>query len=456
MGGGGPGASATVPAEYMPYFQEASQKTGIPVDLLIAQARQESGFNPNARGGAGEIGMFQIKPSTASDPGGGVQGVDPATLAGPGNVRNNILFGAQYLKSRMQGDPANPAVQVAGLRAYNGGGDPNYVQNVFRYRPAPAQPGATTASAAPAAAPNAAPAVPGAVPPAGTPAPYQVASNAPVAPPGSSTAAPAPPLAPTQPPASPVQPTTVAPSGLPQPPQAPAPIPLPPPPQPPATNANGLTDQQQRQIDALGASGQMTVQQRAAAEQAYRNQNIQQRQQSFSDYMTQQTLVVAQNNSATQKYEADIKAWQAAHPDLAPGARENTVAFRTLQELAPIVRAGNAPQDVIDRYNNAATAYQEFKTETDPITKAIVQVPTRPLPPDFPQPGGGSGQARPVACGPLCHPARAHGAAGGRKRNSRRGLRDHRQKVLRRAANASAWHVGECQQSGRSSQSQSR
>ena len=100
----------------------------------------------------------------------------------------------------------------------------------------------------------------------------------------------------------------------PGPPQAPAPIPLPPPPQPPATNGNGLTDQQQRQIDALGASGQMTVQQRAAAEQAYRNQNIQQRQQSFSDYMAQQTLVVAQNNSATQKYEADVKAWQAAHP----------------------------------------------------------------------------------------------------------------------------------------------
>ena len=109
--------------------------------------------------------------------------------------------------------------------------------------------------------------------------------------------------------------------------------------------------------------------------------------------MAQQTLTVAQNNSATQKYEADIKAWQAAHPDLAPGARENTVAFRTLQELAPIMRQPNPPQDVIDRYNNAATAYQEFKTETDPITKAIVQVPTRPLPPDFPQPGGGSGQA---------------------------------------------------------------
>ena len=152
-GTGGPGASATVPAEYMPYFQEASQKTGIPVDLLIAQARQESGFNPNAKGAAGEIGMFQIKPSTAQSPGGGLDGVDPASITGPGNVRNNILFGAQYLKSRMAGDPTNPAVQVQGLRAYNGGGDPNYVQNVFRYRPAPTAPNTATASAAPPAAP---------------------------------------------------------------------------------------------------------------------------------------------------------------------------------------------------------------------------------------------------------------------------------------------------------------
>ena len=96
----------------MPYFQEASQKTGTSRkgSAGLPQARQESGFNLNAvRGGAGEIGMFQIKlPARRPTLGGGVQGVDPATLAGPGNVRNNILFGAQYLKSRMQGDPGQP------------------------------------------------------------------------------------------------------------------------------------------------------------------------------------------------------------------------------------------------------------------------------------------------------------------------------------------------------------
>ena len=193
-GTGGAGASATVPAEYMPYFQEASQKTGIPVDLLIAQARQESGFRADAKGAAGEIGVFQIKPSTAQSPGGGMAGVDPASITGPANVRNNILFGAQYLKSRMGGgDPSQPerVQDTQALRiAYNGlgaGGDPKYVENVFRYRPAPAQPGTATASAAPPAA------APGAQAP---PAPYQVASNAPVAPPGSTAAPTAPAPAP--------------------------------------------------------------------------------------------------------------------------------------------------------------------------------------------------------------------------------------------------------------------
>ena len=339
-GTGGPGASATVPPEYMPYFQEASQKTGIPVDLLIAQARQESGFSQNRPGAAGEIGIFQIKPDTARSPGPGMAGVDPATISGPDNARNNILFGAQYLKTHMgNGDPSDPAVQARALRAYNGlgpGGDPNYVQNVFRYRPAP---GTATASAAPPGAvpPGAGAAAPAAqapgllpVPPTPptTPPPYQVASNVPVPPPGAAptlppaatdtgqqpqpalaTGAAQPPAAPAQPPAA-TTPVRQPPGA----PQAPTPIPLPPPPQPPVTNANGLTDQQQAQINAIAANPSTTLAARVAAEQAYRNQNIQQRQQSFADYMQQQTLVVAQNNSATQKYEADVKAWQAAHP----------------------------------------------------------------------------------------------------------------------------------------------
>ena len=204
-GTGGPGASASAPTAWLPYFEEASKETGIPVDLLLAQARQESSFNPNNVGKSGEIGLFQIMPSTARSPGPGMQGVDPASITGPDNVRNNIMFGARYLKAQMGGgDPNNPAVQAAALRRYNGvgpGGDPNYVQHVFGYRPtlAPSDPnaavtaytpptaGATTASAAPTTAQP------------GQPVPTQVASNTPMVStaPAASTAAPGgPPAAP--------------------------------------------------------------------------------------------------------------------------------------------------------------------------------------------------------------------------------------------------------------------
>ena len=237
-GTGGPGASASAPTAWLPYFYEASKETGVPVDLLIAQARQESGFNPDAKGQAGEVGLFQIKPSTAASPGFGLPPVDPATLTGPDNVRNNIMFGARYLKARMGGgDPNNSAVQAAGLHAYNGGGDPNYVANVFRYRPGTAPgdpqnavttympPGAGTATASTAA--------PGAPQAGGGPAaPYQVASNAPVPPPGSVAA-------PGGAPAAPPVPGAVAGAAPPAAAVAPAPAA-----QPPASTGTGVQSPQ--------------------------------------------------------------------------------------------------------------------------------------------------------------------------------------------------------------------
>jgi soluble lytic murein transglycosylase-like protein len=136
-------AVAGVPAELMPHFEEASRQTGIPVPLLIAQAKQESGFNPNATGSAGEVGIMQIKPSTAQQPGFGVAGVDPASLRDP---RANILFGAQYLAARNKGvDWNDPAQRDRGLAVYNGGGDPNYAANVTRNLPQPTPAGGVAA-----------------------------------------------------------------------------------------------------------------------------------------------------------------------------------------------------------------------------------------------------------------------------------------------------------------------
>jgi len=119
---------AGVPAAYLPIYEAASKRTGIPIDLLIAQGKQESNFNPNAIGSAGEIGLHQIKPSTAADPGYGLKGIDPATLKDPSV---NINFAADYMRAKA-GNPNfnDPAAVDAALRGYNGGGDPNYVANV--------------------------------------------------------------------------------------------------------------------------------------------------------------------------------------------------------------------------------------------------------------------------------------------------------------------------------------
>ncbi len=117
-------------------FANAAASTGVPVAVLKAMARQESGLNPNAVGKNGEVGLIQVKPSTARDPGYGVAGVDPETLKDP---KANALFGAQYLAARAKAagvtDWSDKQQLAKALMAYNGGGDPNYVANVSRYMP---------------------------------------------------------------------------------------------------------------------------------------------------------------------------------------------------------------------------------------------------------------------------------------------------------------------------------
>ena len=85
---GGSIGQVNVPPELLPIYQAASARTGIPADVLIAQTKQESGFNPNATGKAGEIGMAQVMPATARDPGFGMTGVDPKALRDPATAIN--------------------------------------------------------------------------------------------------------------------------------------------------------------------------------------------------------------------------------------------------------------------------------------------------------------------------------------------------------------------------------
>ena len=69
---------------------------GVPASLAHAVIRVESNFRPNARGGAGEVGLMQIKPATARMMGytGSVKGLF--------NPETNIKFGIKYLSMAHQ------------------------------------------------------------------------------------------------------------------------------------------------------------------------------------------------------------------------------------------------------------------------------------------------------------------------------------------------------------------
>lgn len=83
--------AATGTSAYDTIIARHASKHGVPVALARAVVRIESNFRPNARGRAGEIGLMQIKPSTARMMGysGGAKGLyDPET---------NIRWGMKYL-----------------------------------------------------------------------------------------------------------------------------------------------------------------------------------------------------------------------------------------------------------------------------------------------------------------------------------------------------------------------
>ncbi len=107
-----PAAQAGNPQQYAALIASHARSNGIPIDLAMAVVRHESNFNPRVTGRAGEIGLMQIKLSTAR--GIGYRGSRKA-LYDPGT---NLAWGMKYLG---QARKLAGGSQCGTLSRYNGG-----------------------------------------------------------------------------------------------------------------------------------------------------------------------------------------------------------------------------------------------------------------------------------------------------------------------------------------------
>ncbi len=89
-------ASVKKRADYSALIRKVAKKHGVPLGIAQAVVQVESNFNPRARGSAGEVGLMQIKPTTAR--GLGYRG-STKSLYDP---ETNLEWGMRYLAGAHQ------------------------------------------------------------------------------------------------------------------------------------------------------------------------------------------------------------------------------------------------------------------------------------------------------------------------------------------------------------------
>jgi hypothetical protein len=134
-------------APYVKEINEAAERYGVPVKLVSAVIRAESGFNPRAVSRSGAQGLMQLMPATAS-----ILGVRNSF-----DPRQNIDGGVRHLRGLIDRYPHSLSLAIAaynaGERAVNqyGGIPPypetqDYVTKVLRFYGMTVQGGTTPAT----------------------------------------------------------------------------------------------------------------------------------------------------------------------------------------------------------------------------------------------------------------------------------------------------------------------
>lgn len=133
-----------VPESMDDIFQEAAERYGVPLPLLRAIGKAESGFDADAVSSAGAMGVMQLMPATAKS-----LGVENAF-----DARSNIMGGAKYIAEKLKQYNGNIELALAAYNAGSGnvakyGGVPpfretqNYIRKIKEYMGADAPVGQT-------------------------------------------------------------------------------------------------------------------------------------------------------------------------------------------------------------------------------------------------------------------------------------------------------------------------
>ena len=115
-------------------FEEAANLYDVPLNLLKAMGKAESGFDANAVSSAGAQGVMQLMPATARSLG----------VEDPFDARSNIMGGAKYISQQLKKYNGNIDLALAAYNAGSGnvakyGGVPpfketrNYIQRIKGY-----------------------------------------------------------------------------------------------------------------------------------------------------------------------------------------------------------------------------------------------------------------------------------------------------------------------------------